>query len=81
MDRDFNPEKLQEMVRARAWGVGDLHRALIRAGFDVTEPTIRSWMDGRRQPQPKHWRMLAEYFGVRPDHFFAESPQPEVRGA
>ena len=78
MDREFDHQRLQELVSARAWGVGDLHRALIRAGFDVTEPTIRSWLDGRRNPQPKHWRMLAEYFGVRPDRFFLEAPQRTV---
>ena len=76
MDREFDHEKLQDLCRIRGWGANDLWRALICAGENVCETTVRTCISGERRPHPRTVRILARFFKVGPEYFFAPAAQP-----
>lgn len=78
MDRDFDHEKLRGLLRIRGWGVNDLWRALICAGENVCEATVRTCVSGGRVPHPRTVRIIARFFKVGPEYFFANDVQATV---
>lgn len=74
----FNHDRLVATRVARKLTRSDLHRALVRRGFDRCRAMINRWEDGTSLPTANEVALLAATLGVPVESLFDSAPAPEL---
>lgn len=63
-------QRLAAAIRQRDMSVSALHRALIRAGADVSLPAVYGWLSGEWAPTAEHQAVIARVLDVPAHELF-----------